>query len=1253
MRMNYLNTLKQSLKELKFPDDFSSKLVEILKQRKFEEFEILLDKKIKELLQQVGVETIDEFNDFFELMKEDISEKKEKIKELVKERNKFEEWSYDWTEKEGERQRFFKELNKAIKEKKQYEELDKKIQYLLKLKSNIQNIKNEITKNFQTQAKPKIKSDFKKIYKKTSSKNISQEKNEEIIKKLSFEEEFTKLTNKEKLNWIISNKDKVSAKDWLKLLTKIDFTKLSESDQDKYLELQEDWEEQVKTVLKQKSEKEYSKYGIFSVPVKNVAINLEAWNTWNKEIDKKIWFLLSNIFWSYDEFLNYVEDWKIGCKIVEEFKKKYPSYKNVISEIQTFFVNNFVKYKKFKKLSFDVIKSIIEELEKEWKGVKLGIYHFNTLLYKSRNLDEAKWIVEKFGSQIKFNEATLKLILSKCEYLHQFEELRNAYFSEVELLDSFVNLVSEKFWINLGQQNNDESDLEMKEENEIEEKEVVNKTRWRNPEKFNQVLEKLDSVSSWEEFYKIHIIERIYINQLNEKRKKIILKKIVNVLSKILKGSEQQAFGKIRTVKSYLEKVKKLNLKVDLSVLENTIALWENQFIEKLNQIKKEVLSYDSFKDIFEKYYLYSSWIVTIYKSKEKYNNIKQAFLEFFKLFLDKLSKLEITESDKEFLIKNKVSYIKTINYMVEILEANDENYQVPKIPLYSCSLDDVFLKSVISKKQEGLEESKNLELEEKVLKLEEEVKNLKEENQKLQAQIDELKGQLMSLFGKKEVKISKNTVYKKNKKKNNKIKPNNERLVSKNTDVYFPSRIQELENMNTFQEFRRRWGSLCPSFRSLNLDKYTNKDKVLNTWLKIYDALEKVLTPDLRLNIKEKRVINTIIDKISQLKQDFEVSKTILEEELLIKELSKKTDRIYVKKTIENIEKANNLDEFFDAWRAYWKSIIQTYRTWTNTEKAFNTWKKIYDKLVLLMDEKNSITDGRRKRVIRTVVLNLRKLDEKFQVDDKIKKILESNKNKEKLALEKNNSSKSQKVVNVEKEIWTKQQIKKEVQAPKNQNKVSNNFQVENKVSDNKEKNIDEVLKNYYERTWKSQKQEKKINSEDIFKNIQPKKQTSIEEIQSNPDKFFQVIINNLGLGNKKWPGNKTWYKIWLERLDKYFELYESLSDEQIEKLLPKLKWWDILRLYSEGKIKLSLKLKQDIFVKILKKDHSFLIEAVDYKNLLKEIFNQVAKNWYEWFYVSKWWIWTEILKSLDISKQNFTRKTKEILEEFDKLFH
>ena len=235
--MNYLNTLKQSLKELKFPDDFSSKLVEILKQRKFEEFEILLDKKIKELLQQVGVETIDEFNDFFELMKEDISEKKEKIKELVKERNKFEEWSYDWTEKEEERQRVFKELNKAIKEKKQYEELDKKIQYLLKLKSNIQNIKNEITKNFQTQAKPKIKFDFKKIYKKTSSKNISQEKNEEIIKKTSFEEEFSKLTNKEKLNWIISNKDKVSAKDWLKFLTKIDFTKLSESDQDKYLEL--------------------------------------------------------------------------------------------------------------------------------------------------------------------------------------------------------------------------------------------------------------------------------------------------------------------------------------------------------------------------------------------------------------------------------------------------------------------------------------------------------------------------------------------------------------------------------------------------------------------------------------------------------------------------------------------------------------------------------------------------------------------------------------------------------------------------------------------------------------------------------------------------------------------------------------------------------------------------------------------------------------------------------------------------------
>jgi len=853
-------------------------------------------------------------------LKEDISEKKEKIKELVKERNKFEEWSYDWTEKEEERQRVFKELNKAIKEKKQYEELDKKIQYLLKLKSNIQNIKNEITKNFQTQAKPKIKFDFKKIYKKTSSKNISQEKDEEITKKLSFEEEFSKLTNKEKLNWIISNKDKVSAKDWLKLLTKIDFTKLSESDQDKYLELQEDWEKQVKTVPKQETEKEYAKYGIFSVPVKKVAFNLEVWNTWNKEIDKKIWFLLSNIFWSYDEFLNYVEGWKIGCKIVEEFKKKYPSYKNVISEIQTFFVNNFVEYKKFKKLSFDVIKSIIEKLEKEWKGVKLSLYHFNTLLYKSRNLDEVKWALEKFGSQIKFNEATLKIILSKCEYFHQFEELRNTYFPEVELPDSFLNLVREK--------------------------------------------------------------------------------------------------------------------------------------------------------------------------------------------------------------------------------------------------------------------------------------------------------------------------------------------LVSKDTDVYFPSKIQELENINTFQEFRRRWRSLCPSFRSLNLDKYTNKDKLLNTWLKIYDALEKILTAGLFLDWKGESIVNTIIDKISQLKQDFKVSKTILEEELLIKELSKKTDRIYVKKTIENIEKANNLDEFFGAWRAYWKSIIQSYRTWTNTEKAFNTWKKIYDKLVSLVYDDIKI-DGRRKRVIRTVVLNLRKLDEKFQVDDKIKKILESNKNKEKLALEKNNSSKLQKVVNVEKEIWTKQQIKKEVQSPKNQNKVSNNFKVENKVSDNKEKNIDEVLKNYYEKTWKSQKQEKKINPEDIFKNIQPKKQTSIEEIQANPDKFFQVIINNLWLWNKKWPGNKTWYKIWLERLDKYFELYENLSAEQIEKLLPKLKWWDILRLYSEGKIKLSLKLKQDIFVKILKKDHSFLIETVDYEDLLKKIFKEVTESWYEWFYVSKWWIWIEILKSLEISKQNFARKTKKFLVEFDNLFH
>jgi hypothetical protein len=67
------------------------------------------------------------------------------------------------------------------------------------------------------------------------------------------------------------------------------------------------------------------------------------------------------------------------------------------------------------------------------------------LLYKSRNFEEARWILEKFSNQIEFNEATLKLILSKCEYLHQFEELRSAYFSEIELPDSFVNLVNKKF----------------------------------------------------------------------------------------------------------------------------------------------------------------------------------------------------------------------------------------------------------------------------------------------------------------------------------------------------------------------------------------------------------------------------------------------------------------------------------------------------------------------------------------------------------------------------------------------------------------------------------------------------------------------------------------------------------------------------------------------------------------------------------------------------------------------------------------
>jgi glycerol dehydrogenase-like iron-containing ADH family enzyme len=88
--MKYLNTLKQSLKELKFSDDFSNNLIEILKQKNFEEFEVLLDKKIKELFQQVDAESLEDFNEFFELIKEDVLEKKEKVKKLAKERDEFE-----------------------------------------------------------------------------------------------------------------------------------------------------------------------------------------------------------------------------------------------------------------------------------------------------------------------------------------------------------------------------------------------------------------------------------------------------------------------------------------------------------------------------------------------------------------------------------------------------------------------------------------------------------------------------------------------------------------------------------------------------------------------------------------------------------------------------------------------------------------------------------------------------------------------------------------------------------------------------------------------------------------------------------------------------------------------------------------------------------------------------------------------------------------------------------------------------------
>jgi hypothetical protein len=44
--------------------------------------------------------------------------------------------------------------------------------------------------------------------------------------------------------------------------------------------------------------------------------------------------------------------------------------------------------------------------------------------------------------------------------------------------------------------------------------------------------------------------------------------------------------------------------------------------------------------------------------------------------------------------------------------------------------------------------------------------------------------------------------------------------------------------------------------------------------------------------------------------------------------------------------------------------------------------------------------------------------------------------------------------------------------------------------------------------------------------------------------------------------------------------------------------------------------KFKQTIFLRVLKKDKKFLIDTVEYKNEIKQIFQEVIKCGYESFY-------------------------------------
>lgn len=144
--------------------------------------------------------------------------------------------------------------------------------------------------------------------------------------------------------------------------------------------------------------------------------------TWNDELDKDIWYLLSIVQWDISRFLN--PRWNILCRKIDEQLDDILEWFNELSNLMTKAIFKSVREKLWIILDLSLelkrcktFSKCEEALSKYWSLLILNTYALNIILNKCSSFSECEEALSKYWNWITLNTFSISIILNKCSSL--------------------------------------------------------------------------------------------------------------------------------------------------------------------------------------------------------------------------------------------------------------------------------------------------------------------------------------------------------------------------------------------------------------------------------------------------------------------------------------------------------------------------------------------------------------------------------------------------------------------------------------------------------------------------------------------------------------------------------------------------------------------------------------------------------------------------------------------------------------------